>query len=201
MDPNNDNLFQNESIFQSAKNFEDSMSANLKQQAQPQNTGLLGKFVKTITNKLNEYDEYRDNKKLQSQIGKIFEKEEKTLELLMNFGCKLEYNGPTKINIIWDKYKLKGQINLDSKCSEPFDAEAKKILGIIVNTILSSNNMENTIDRLEAEGFYPVGELENQTAILENKEVEVLIGTFENSAGETRKIYYYNGKEVFPPKE
>ena len=54
---------------------------------------------------------------------------------------------------------------------------------------------------MESEGFYPVGSLEKVTAIIEDKECEVLAGKFQNKEGQERQIYFYNGQEVFLKQE
>ena len=201
MDPNNnndDNLFSQESIFDSAKNIEKQSAFQKDAQVQKQTNCVLGKFIRSITNKLNEYDEARANKKIQDEMRAIFEQQEDVIKLLMQCGCKLQYINNTLIKITWERFNLQGLINLaPAEGEEALDEGAQKIVRQMFSVIRSSDNMEDSIDRLESEGFYPVGELEKQDAIIEGKKCTVLVGTFQNDAGETRKIYFYNGTEVF----
>ena len=168
----------------------------------PQNTGNIkgsnfaSKLFKAISEKIKEFDSQKEIKDLQKKAEELFKGNEDIIQLLHSFGCffKIEEN---YIELSCEKFNLSGKIITNENNEMEFDEDAEQILRYISQIIVSSNNMEDSLDYMEQNGFYPVGELEKHKAIIEGKECEVLVGTLKNDKGETKQVYYYNGKEVF----
>lgn len=197
MENNNDENFQSESIFQSAKNYEENIQ-KYPEQYSGESNGLFSKLVRTVTEKLNEYDTQKETKKFQETVQNALESDKDTIELLAKCGCKIQFTSNNKLLIRCDKYNLMGTIDMAAEGLDKLDDGAKKIIRILYEVKTGSENMEDCIDKLEAEGFYPVGNLEKKEMMLEGKKCTVLAGTFQNNARETKKLYFYHGKQVFP---
>lgn len=203
MENGDENLFDNESIFQSAKDFsENYIQKDVLDTQNPHAGGFMSKLISKISSKISEYEDKVSFEKLKNEVVKTLEKEADILALLMKFGCKLNYISKTNMEIECEQFNLKGHINLKAEKEEDiFDENALEIIKRITYKVYSSNNLEEVINRLEGEGFYPVGELTEIEAMISDKQRKVLMGVFQNTAGETKKIYFYNGQEVFPKEE
>ncbi len=162
-----------------------------------QDNSIISKFFNALSNALNEDEATKDRKKLQKYADKVFKDNENFIKLLYDFGCVMIYKKDC-IELQCDKFKLKGKIITESDGTILFDENSQKILYNISEIMKHSNNVDNIIDNNEAEGFYPVGNLEKKKVIYQGKEVEAFCGTLMNSLGQTKQIYYYNSKEITP---
>ena len=162
-----------------------------------QDNSIISKFFNSLSNALNEDEGTKDRKKLQKYADKVFKDNENFIKLLYDFGCVMIYKKDC-IELQCDKFKLKGKIITESDGTILFDENSQKILYNISEIMKHSNNVDNIIDNNEAEGFYPVGNLEKKKVIYQGKEVEAFCGTLMNSLGQTKQIYYYNSKEITP---
>lgn len=199
MGNNDENLFDDESIFQSAKDFSDNYTAKPVVNPNPQGNGLMSKLISSISNKISEYEDKIENEKYKRQLTKMFEKDADIFEILSKFGCKIKCINATYLEIKSEPLNLIGHINLAAqKEEEIFDENAKRIMRNIAYVTYNKNQLEDIIDVMESEGFYPVGALEIVEAILSGEKCEVHVGKFQNENGEERTIYFYNGQQVFP---
>lgn len=166
----------------------------------PEKTGensVLAKLFEIFFSKVEGFQESRKQKALKRYVENVLKNQEEFFILLNSFGCTLDINGrETTINC--KQINLSGKMIQDDNGEFSFDENTMKILQYIVNTILATNSIDSLIDEYEQKGFYPVGNLSKEKAILEGQEVEVLVGTFVNTNGEQRKVYLYNGKQIFP---
>lgn len=195
MEYNDDRNFNNdESIFEDSSSTQDrmeSLKADLKE-IPVENNSVITKFFDSIAVKL------QDNKlkKLQNEAEEMFKDTSSFLELLCNFGCFLEYNKDF-IEISCKNIDKKGKILISKKKEIEFDDGAKEILSHIATLINRTDALHDIINKYEQQGFYPVGELEKENAIINGKECVVLTGVLENDRHEQKRIYYYNGQELF----
>lgn len=204
-----DSIFEDSSTNTESKNVTDVIPENneyynqlfiekeIESEKKANKSSFATKIFSAISSKLDDMDINKENKKLQSAADKLFQGNEDILKLLYNFGCNFVINNDY-IEFSCKKFNLTGKIVSNENNEMIFDENAELILKYISQIIISSNRLEDTLDFQETNGFYPVGELEKQTAILAGKECEVLVGTLQNNKGEVKKVYYYNGQEVFP---
>ena len=161
-----------------------------------QTGSIVSKLFDVVSEKINEISDKQKLQKLQKEASKLFEGNEDIFRLFYMFGCELIYK-KKYIELSCPTIKLKGKITINENNEANFDENVMKIFEHITNIITSSNNLENTIDSLEAEGFYPIGELENKTIEINGENIEVMVGTLQNQNGETKNVYFYNGREIF----
>ena len=136
------------------------------------------------------------NKKEKTEFEKVVKENEELFKILMKYGCELVMQEDGAI-INYPKMKLSGKIIVKNNKVE-FDEDVKKIFQYIAQFEVQSGNLEQMIDSYEEQEFYPVGELEKQTVTYQGKEVEVMVGTLMNTKKETKKVYFYRGKEITP---
>ena len=151
--------------------------------------GLVDRLVKKPLKKSAE-------KKEQDRFESVIKENEELFLILSKYGCNIvmESDG---IIINYPKMDLSGKFTLNNDTAE-FDENAKKIFQYIAQFEVQSGKLEQIIDSYEAQQFYPTGNLEKQTITYEGKEIEVMVGTFMNPQKEVKKVYIYNGKEIFP---
>ena len=194
MEYNQDNGFNNnESIFTSLNNqpnlsgFQDNL-----QNVQIRSNSVIGNFIDSISNKIEEFKAL----KLQKEAQKVFEETGPFLRLLNEYGCVVELK-PDCINVDCVPLKRKGVISIKEDKSLEYDDDMKYIFSHIANLINRSDSLSDIITKYEEQGFYPIGELTKEKAIINGKECEVLVGTLENLQKEQKTIYYYEGQELF----
>ena len=136
------------------------------------------------------------NKKEKTELEKVVKENEELFKILMKYGCELVMQEDGAI-INYPKMKLSGKIIVKNNQVE-FDEDVKKIFQYIAQFEAKSGNLEQIIDSYEAQQFYPTGNLEKQTVTYQGKEVEVMVGTFMNPQKKIKKVYIYNGREIFP---
>jgi len=158
---------------------------------------LISKFLNALSDGILNGAENRENKKLQKTAAKLFKGNEEFIKLLNDFDCSLIHK-QNVIEIKCEKFNLSGNITIETDGNMLFDENSQKILYYIAKVVNHSENMDNLLNNNEDDGFYPVGNLVKQKIMLNGKETEVLTGILANTKGETKQIYYYNGKEVQP---
>jgi hypothetical protein len=154
--------------------------------------GIVARFFESVSAKLSE----NKSKKIQKEAEKILSDSTSFFQLLYDFGCSLIYDKDF-IEIYCEQINIKGKITVTKDKEFEFDENAKEILTYIANVINRSNSLHDIISKYEEQGFYPIGELKKETAIINGNECEVLVGTLENDKKEQKTIYYYNGNELF----
>ena len=202
---NDNNFMSNESIFQNVEAYNamssQMMNASNIDYESLNNNGLLSKLVNKINDKLDEFTDKdkKEQKKLEKIVENFINEDGDFLQIMSQFGCVLvvQENG---IEIQCEQFDLTGKITLkeNSKTEYELDENAKKILYIISKVLDNLDHIDGSMDKNEEEGFYPVGELEKKTITVKGEEKEVFAGTLMNEKGETKQIYFLNGREVQP---
>ncbi|MCD8377442.1 MAG: hypothetical protein LUB59_01490 [Candidatus Gastranaerophilales bacterium] len=199
---NDDNLIsESESIFEGTKSMNspgiEGFNTGAIDYESVRRDNFVVKLLDTISRELLSGREEKEQKRFQKQAEKLLKNDIDILKLLSSFGCIFVYN-QDYMELRCEQFNLTGKINTNTDGKLTFDDTAIKILYMITDIIEKTNNIDSIIDSHEQDGFYPVGELTKQKIMLDGKECEVLTGKLSNNNGETRQIYYYNGKEVFP---
>ena len=135
----------------------------------------------------------------QEDFDKFIAQNGEFLFMLTSCDCKIKFTDKY-LELQCEPLNLTGKIFMGTKDQFQPDENATKIFKYIANIANKMNGMELTMNRLEKEGFFPVGELKKQTVNVEGKPTEVMVGTLKNDKGETRTIYFNNGTEITPDK-
>jgi len=192
----NDNFNNNESIFGDgfpSYSTKVPKSYELPQLITPQTSGIMDAMVKILGDTKNKLDA----SKFRKQLDKLIKQNQDLFDTFEKYGCKLIIN-ENEVAVEYPKVNLKGQFTLNEDGTSEPDENAKQILKYITKKILNSEKMSGMIDDYDEEGFYPVGELRRGIGILDGKEVTMFSGILINAQGETKAVYFLNGKEVFP---
>jgi hypothetical protein len=165
-----------------------------------ENNPLL-KMIDTLQAKISKVTskEERELRKLQKQADKLFEDCGDMMQLLKDFGCVWVIKDE-HIEVQSKKLNITGIMTLNEDGVFDFDENMKKILYIIGKVVQNVDEADRQMDKHESEGFYPIGSLEECTIMLDGAEVKVLKGTLQNEKGETKQVYFKNGREVSPDK-
>ena len=195
---NNDNGMGNNSIFDSPSdvNSKDAGALNGVNGTGYSETSFITKFFESVSGILKA----QKDKNLLKKADEMIEESGSFLNLLNNFGCKISVCVDF-IDISCEELKLAGRTTVNEKKELVFDENTKTILTYIANVINRTNSLHDIITKYEEQGFYPIGELEKEKAIINGQECEVLVGKLENSDKEQKTIYYYNGQELFLGEE
>ena len=192
MDYNQDNMMDNnESIFTSLNQQQAEAQRGI-QDVQIQGNSVISNFFDAVSSKIEEFKTL----KFQRDAKKIFEETGPFLRLLNEYGCVIELNAD-RIVVDCVPLKKKGVISVNKDKSLEYDDDMKYILSHIANVINRSDSLSDIITKYEEQGFYPIGELTKEKAIINGEECEVLVGTLENERNEQKTIYYYKGQELF----
>lgn len=190
---NDDNIINNnESIFSTLQESQNQQIQNGLSDIRIHDNNIIKKFFEAVSEKLNEFK----LQKTQKDIEKIFSEVGPFLRFLYDYGCTAELKNDGII-IVCESLNKKGTLTVNKDKSVELDDDAKEIFNHVANLINKTNSLTEILNKYEEQGFYPVGELKTEKAIIDDKECEVLVGTLENDKKETKTIYYYNGKEVF----
>jgi len=190
---NDDNIINNnESIFSTLQESQNQQIQSELSDIRIHDNNIIKKFFEAVSEKLNEFK----LQKTQKDIEKIFSEVGPFLRFLYDYGCTAELKNDGII-IVCESLNKKGTLTVNKDKSVELDDDAKEIFNHVANLINKTNSLTEILNKYEEQGFYPVGELKTEKAIIDDKECEVLVGTLENDKKETKTIYYYNGKEVF----
>lgn len=198
-----DNYLNNESIFQDVETNNyitaQSIKINNVDYENFKDSGLLSKLVNKISDKIDEFSDKdkKEQKKLQKIAQQFADENEDFIGLMASFGCVFVALEDC-IELHCEQFNLVGKITQNEKKENILDENAKKILYIISKIVTNIEKIDNSMDKNEEDGFYPVGELEKQTIKINGEEKEVFSGTLMNEKGETKQIYFLNGREVQP---
>ena len=199
---NSDSIFEDNSPEFSSKPFPNDLASDEKYKSHLNNS-FIYKILDSISEKMGEIAQKnkieREIKSLQKYADKKFAGREEILKLFKSFGCHLTIMDKY-VDFTCEQFNLKGKITFDKNQNAVFDEDTMRIFRIIANIIHNSNGLEDVINEYEKLGFYPIGELEQQTITVEGQQREVMAGILQNQQGEQKKIYFSNGKEVFPDK-
>ena len=158
-------------------------------------------IIDSISEKLGDIAAKNKSEKEQKEIQKFaqnkFAGREEIIKLFVSFGCHLTIMRDY-VELYCEQFDIRGKITFGKDGQVVFDDNTIQIFRIISEIVSNSNSLEDIIDSYEKIGFYPVGALEKQMLNVEGQEVEVLVGVLENQQGTQKKIYYYDGREIFP---
>ncbi len=160
--------------------------------------GLLNMYETFVEKFIEEPKKKYEHKNLQKYAKNHLAEQEEILKIFYSFGCNIILSEGL-ISIEYPQLNIVGKITVNGKDAE-FDDNAKKIMKHLATLINNSNDFGHIMDNYEQENFYPVGELENEKVKINGVEQNVLAGTLMNKQGETKKVYYYKGKEITPDK-
>ena len=156
------------------------------------------KFFDSLVNKLvDEPKQKGEIKKLSKEGAAMLQEHEEVLKIFYEFGCNIVLRDG-EIEIECPPINVVGIITVHEDGTTEFDDATNQIMEYLSKMIVGSNNMNISINKYEDEGFYPVGELEKVVIKYKGQDVEALCGILQNDQGQTKKIYYYKGKEVTP---
>lgn len=192
---------ENNSIFEGLGNSGMPMPQNIPmpQEINSQQS-LLGTFLNSIKNKLDETKRYKEEKNLQEELQNFVDQNEETILILKSFGCKLTFLSLNAIEISSEEFNIKGHIYTKDDTVE-IDEECKKLFAIISTIISGGYRIEDTLNKYEQEEFYPYGEIEQIPVTYKGTEIKASKGTLMNPKGETRTIIFYRGYEITPDDE
>lgn len=197
---NPDSIFEDNSPEFSSKPLPNDLTSDDKYKSHL-NNNFIFKILDSISEKLGDIAQKnkteREIKALQKYAENKLAGREEILKLFKSFGCHLTIMDKY-VEMSCEQFNLKGKITFDKNQNAVFDEDTMRIFRIIADIIKSSNSLEDVINEYEKQGFYPVGDLEQQTITVEGQQREVMAGTLQNQQGEQKKIYYANGKELFP---
>ncbi|MCR5266208.1 MAG: hypothetical protein K6E29_06400 [Cyanobacteria bacterium RUI128] len=154
--------------------------------------GLLSKLIK------NPKDLLFSNKK--GNVTNIIEQNIDFFEALVKLKFRLVMQDDGFIIVNPDN-TMSGKVTFLKNNESKFDDNAQILFNQIANLIINNDGLETMIDAYEKDNFYPVGELVKETITYNGKEIEVMAGTLMNPKKETKKVYFYKGKEVFPDQK
>ena len=197
---NSDESDQSGSIFNSPELNEPYAQPYYVNQPQPQQgSGLVDMFNNFVDKFIDEPKKKKELLKLQKEAQDKLGEHEEILKIFYNYGCNLKlYDGYMIVE--YPPLNLMGSIKFTENGAE-FDENANKIMEQLAKLLTTTNEFGSQMDNYEQEEFYPVGELEQVTIKLNGEEVKARCGTLMNKQGETKKVYYYKGKEVKPDGE
>ena len=190
---NNNNFADNGSIFSTpAQN----MSMPASQDAPPMKSGAVMKFMDTLMSKFGDEPKPKEDiKKLVKEAEDLFKENEEIFHIMYQFGCNIEV-AEGYVEFQYPALDLVGRLTFEKDKEPVLDENAQKIMEHLAVLIQNSNGMDAMINSYEEEEFYPVGDLEKQVLTINNQQYEVMVGTLMNPKGETKKVYYQNGKDV-----
>ena len=165
-----------------------------------QKENLILKLFESFVEKFIEEPKRRKEQKDFIESGqKMLGEYEDILTFFHDAGCLIVLND-NYIELEYPQLNLKGTITFKDGQPE-FDDTTNKIMNHLSNMVINTNKLDDIINKHEDEGFYPVGDLAKETIILNGESAEVLAGEMMNKQGQTKKVYYYQGKEVQPDKK
>lgn len=186
-------LNNNESIFSTLANQQSAevIPENL-QNIKIHENNFIKNFFDSVSSKLKEVK----MKKEQEEAEQILNEIVPFLRMLYDYGCTIDLN-IDGIIIKCDFLNKTGKLTINKDKSVDVDDSAKEILQHVANLINKTGSLSDIIGKYEEQGFYPVGELTKEKAIINGEECEVFVGILENNKKEKKTIYYYNGNELF----
>lgn len=190
MNENNESIFNlpNEEI-------KSALNENIQQAGGSRLSAILNKLSTTFLNNAKSSQE-NDYKEL---FEKFIKENEEFFNYIVAANCKIKFSEKF-LELQCEPLKLSGKIFIGNDGQFQPDANANAILKHVAEVSVQKNNLESTIDNLEKEGFFPVGELKRQIVNIEGKPTEVMVGVLKNDKGETRIVYFRDGAEVIPDK-
>lgn len=156
---------------------------------------LVDKFMNSSKDKQNVEQAFIKDQSL--QLKKIIEDNKEIFEIFAKYDCKMSIveNG---IVVEYPSLNMTGKMTIKEDGTGEFDEDAMKIFEHLAKLIVRSEKMNSDIDKYEAEGFYPVGDLISEKITYKGQEIDVMVGMLANPKGETKKVYFYRGKEIHP---
>lgn len=192
---------ENNSIFDGLGNSGMSMPQNIPMpQEIDSQPGLLGNFINSIKNKLDETKRNKEQQNIQEELQDFVNQNTETILILKSFGCKLTFLSLNAIEIYSEEFHIKGHIYTQNDNVE-MDEECKKLFSIISKIISGGYRIEDILNKYESEEFYPYGEIEQIPIRYKGTDITASKGTLMNPKGETRTIIFYKGYEITPDDE
>ena len=196
---NNDDLNQSGSIFNSNELRED-YPQQPDYAVQPQvSSKIIDIFNRFVDKFIDEPKKQRELRNFQKRAEDILSEHEEVLKIFYNYGCNIIIRD-NFLTVEYPPLNLSGNIIFTDNGVE-FDANTNKIMEQLAKLVMATNAFGSQMDDFEKQEFYPVGELEQVSIKYNNEEITALCGTLMNKQGETKKIYYYKGKEITPDGE
>lgn len=192
---------ENNSIFEGLNNNSGmSMPQNIPMPENQPQQNLLGNFINSVKNKLDEAKQKKESEQLEEQLTQILNENSEILLILKSFGCRLNIKSLNMVEIISDEFHLNGHIYINNENVE-MDEECKKLFHIISTVVNGGYRIEDILNKYEEEDFYPIGEIEQIPVIYKGTEIQASRGRLANPKGEIRTIIFYRGYEIQPDNE
>lgn len=191
---------ENNSIFENLNNSGMSMPQNMPMPAPTQQQNILGNFLNSVKNKLDEVKQKKESQEFEEQLNQIFNENTEILLILKSFGCKLNIKSLNMVEIHSDEFNLSGHIFINDENVE-MDEDCKKLFKIISEIVNGGYRIEDILNKYEAEEFYPIGEIEQVSVLYKGTEIKASRGRLANPKGEIRTITFYRGYEIKPDNE
>lgn len=165
----------------------------------PVNSGEnLSDMLNKLSSKLlTGFQNQKEENSLKQFMEKAIKENEAFFSLLTENNCKLKFS-ERFVEIDCEPLNLVGKIFMYNDAQLKPDLNAQKIFKYLADKSLQKKDIENPLEELEKEGFYPVGELKKMTIKVNGEQTEVMAGMLVNNNKETRTIYFKDGKQVFP---
>lgn len=191
----------NNSIFEDLKNqAATSPPTEIPSMPAPPQESLLGNFINSVKNKLEEAKLKKLEDKTFEDLNKLVDTNSETLIILKSFGCKIIVRAINLVEVNCEEFQLKGFMHLNDDGVE-MDENCKQIFKTISEIISGGYRIDEILSKYESEEFYPYGEIEQITITYKGQEIKASKGTLMNPKGETKRIIFYKGYEILPDDE
>lgn len=166
----------------------------------PPQESLLGNFINSVKNKLEEAKLKRLEDKNFEDLNNLVDTNSETLIILKSFGCKITVRATNLVEVDCDEFQLKGFMHINDDGVE-MDENCQQIFKTISEIISGGYRIDEILSKYESEEFYPYGEIEQITITYKGQEIKASKGTLMNPKGETKRIIFYKGYEILPDDE
>lgn len=165
---------------------------------------ILSGLIRRISSKLVDPQTGQniiEQRKMKKITDKMEEEVGEILFILKEYGAKLVYRSNEEFDIVVPRLALSGKITTNKEGELILDDGAKEIFSKMAKYINNRNSFEFTMNMYAEIGFYPVGDLTEETITYKGRKLKVSKGTLMNNKGETRDFYMHNGQEIILDKE